>query len=139
LELNVGAHQISYQVSDALGNWSNPEVISAVVAGEAEIIDYGNFPNPFQGETLLIYELTQPMTDVVIEIFTLSGFKLHTIDAFSARVSISLGAIGYHEVPWNGRDRNDDFVANGVYFYRIRGDIDGDVLVGPVGKMVKNR
>ncbi|NQV30588.1 MAG: hypothetical protein HQ508_06850 [Candidatus Marinimicrobia bacterium] len=139
LELGVGEHYISYQVSDALGNWSEPEAVAAVVAGEAEIIDYGNFPNPFEGETLLIYELTQPLEDVAIDIFTLSGFKLYTIDAFNARVSISLGAIGYHEVPWNGRDRNDDFVANGVYFYRIKGEVDGEDLVGPVGKMVKNR
>ncbi len=139
LELEVGEHQLSYQVSDALGNWSTMEQIDAVVAGEAEIIDYGNFPNPFEGETLLIYELTQPLDDVVIDIFTLSGFKLLSIDEFSARVSISLGAIGYHEVPWNGRDRNADFVANGVYFYRIKGKNKSGDLLGPVGKMVKNR
>ncbi|MCF6239063.1 MAG: hypothetical protein L3J79_09710, partial [Candidatus Marinimicrobia bacterium] len=102
-------------------------------------IDYGNYPNPFQGETLIIYELTQPLRDLVIEIFTVSGYKLDSIDGFNARVGIPLGAIGFHEVPWNGRDRHENFVANGIYFYRIKGEIDGKVLVGPVGKMVKNR
>ncbi|MEA3287374.1 MAG: C25 family cysteine peptidase [Candidatus Marinimicrobia bacterium] len=139
LDMTVGEHQISYRVQDALGNWSDRVEVSGVVAGGAKIIDYGNFPNPFEGETLIIFELTQPLSNVVIEIFTISGYKLHSIDGFNARVSIPLGAIGYHEVPWNGRDRNDDFVANGVYFYRIKGDLDDDVLVGPVGKMVKNR
>ena len=139
LELEVGEHEISYQMSDALGNWSEEISISGVVAGEAAIYDYGNFPNPFEGETLIIYELTQPLDDVAIEIFTLSGYKLHTIDLFSARVSIDLGAIGYHEVPWNGRDRSDDFVANGVYFYRIKGRLGDEEILGPVGKMVKNR
>jgi len=139
LDLSVGEHQIAYRVSDALNNWSEEQVISAVVAGSPEVIDYGNFPNPFAGETLIIYELTQPLTNVVIDIYTLSGYKLFSIDEFNARVGIPLGAIGYHEVPWNGRDRNEDFVANGVYFYRIRGEIDGEDLFGSVGKMVKNR
>ena len=139
LDLEVGDHDILFQMSDALGNWSEEVTVSGVVAGNAAIYDYGNFPNPFEGETMIIYELTQPLDDVVIEIFTLSGYKLHTIDLFTARVSIGLGAIGYHEVPWNGRDRSDDFVANGVYFYRIKGSLDGGDIVGPVGKMVKNR
>ena len=139
LDLSVGEHQIAYRVSDALNNWSEEQVISAVVAGSPEVIDYGNFPNPFAGETLIIYELTQPLTNVVIDIYTLSGYKLFSIDEFNARVGIPLGAIGYHEVPWNGRDRNEDFVANGVYFYRIRGEIDGEDLFGSVGEMVKNR
>jgi len=139
MELQTGDHQISYRVSDALGNWSQEELVTAVVAGAAKIIDYGNFPNPFTGETLLIYELTQPLTDVTIDIYTLSGYKLHSIDAFNARVGIPLGAIGYHEVPWNGRDLREEFVANGVYFYRVRGKSNGEELLGSVGKMVKNR
>ena len=139
LDLEVGEHNISYQMSDALGNWSDEVTISGVVAGSAAIYNYGNFPNPFEGETLIIYELTQPLDDVAIEIFTLSGYKVHTIDLFNARVSIGLGSIGYHEVPWNGRDRSNDFVANGVYFYRIKGQLDDEEILGPVGKMVKNR
>ena len=139
LDLSIGHHTMLYKVSDALGNWSDPVSMVGVVAGEAEIIDYGNYPNPFAGETLIIYELTKPLDDLVIEIFTLSGFKIHSIDLFNARVGIALGASGYHEVPWNGRDRNEDFVANGVYFYRIRGKQGGDELTGHVGKMVKNR
>jgi hypothetical protein len=139
MELGIGEHVFSYQLSDAFGNWSDPVLSRGVVTGEARIIDYGNFPNPFEGETLIIYELTQPLDDLVIEIFTLSGYKLHKIDAFNARVGIPLGAIGYHEVPWNGRDMNEDFVANGIYFYRIRGKSQSEDLLGPVGKMVKNR
>ncbi len=139
LELSEGEHQISYRVADALGNWSERVDLTSVVSSDAEIIDYGNFPNPFEGETLIIYELTQPLDDIAIEIFTLSGYKLHSIDAFNARVGIPLGAIGYHEVPWNGRDRDEKFVANGMYFYRIRGNSEGQELLGPVGKMVKNR
>ncbi|MCF7827303.1 MAG: hypothetical protein K9N29_11715, partial [Candidatus Marinimicrobia bacterium] len=139
LDLEIGEHTLSYAMSDALGNWSDEVAVTGVVAGAAAIYDYGNFPNPFEGETLIIYELTQPLDDVKIDIFTLSGYKLHTIDLYNARVSIGLGAIGYHEVPWNGRDRSDDFVANGVYFYRIQGKQDDEAIFGPVGKMVKNR
>jgi len=139
LDLEIGDHDISYMVRDALGNWSKEVLVNGTVATHAEIIDYGNFPNPFEGETLIIYELTQPLLDVVIEIFTLSGYKIHIIDSFNAHVSHPIGAIGYHEIPWNGRDRHEDFVANGVYFYRIKGDLDGEDLMGSVGKMVKNR
>ena len=139
LDLSEGTHLISYAVADALGNWSDVVSVEAVVAGEAEIIDYGNFPNPFEGETLIIYELTQPLDEVTIDIFTISGYRCQRIDTFSARVSIPLGAIGYHEIPWNGRDALDRFVANGVYFYRVQGEIDGKTIYGQVGKMVKNR
>ena len=139
LNMDIGEHTITYKMSDALGNWSDEVSITGVVASDAAIYDYGNFPNPFEGETLIIYELTQPLDDVEIDIFTLSGYKLHTIDVYNARVSIGLGAIGYHEVPWNGRDRSDDFVANGVYFYRIKAQLNDEEIVGPIGKMVKNR
>ena len=139
LELEVGEHTIKYQLMDALGNWSEAVEVTGVVSRGAHIHDYGNYPNPFEGETLIIYELTQPLDEVVIDIFTLSGFKLHSINTYNARVSIDLGAIGYHEVPWNGRDRNDDFVANGVYFYRVKGFVGDQEVSGSIGKMVKNR
>ncbi len=139
LDLDVGRHDISYRIRDALGNWSDKITVSGTVSDLAKIIVYGNFPNPFEGETLIIYELTQPLANTMIEIFTISGYKIHVIDSFNAQVSNPLGAIGYHEIPWNGRDRLEQFVANGVYFYRIKGELNGGELVSPVGKMVKNR
>ena len=139
LDLGNGQHMMRFSARDALGNWSTEQEVLVDVIQDPRIIDYGNFPNPFTSETLFIYELTQPLDEVTIDIYTLAGHKIQTLDDFNARVDIPLGAIGYHEVPWNGRDRYEDFVANGVYFYRIMGESENGILEGPVGKIMKSR
>ncbi|PJA53958.1 MAG: hypothetical protein CO167_06435, partial [Candidatus Marinimicrobia bacterium CG_4_9_14_3_um_filter_48_9] len=65
--------------------------------------------------------------------------KIHQIDIYNALEDIPLNQIGYHEIMWRGVDRYGDFVANGVYFYRIAGRIGKKSIDGPIGKIVKIR
>ena len=140
LDLSDGSHILRYRVQDALGNWSSSEEVNLQVVNDARILDYGNYPNPFTSRTTFIYELTQQLDDLVIDIYTLAGSKIHVIAETNAAVDLPLGAIGYHEVPWNGRDLYGDFVANGVYFYRIHGkNLDGNMVESSVGKVMKSR
>lgn len=139
LDLTLGEHVIRYRVADALLNWSEMMSINVRVASGAEIMDYGNYPNPFQSQTWFVYELTRDFDDLTIDVFTLAGHKIHSINIYNALEDIPLNQIGYHEILWRGVDRFGDFVANGVYFYRISGHIGKKSIEGPVGKIVKVR
>jgi hypothetical protein len=138
-ELTPGKHYLHYRIVDAFGNESTENETELIVSESESIIDYGNFPNPFKSETQFVYELTRHMDDIIIEIFSVSGFKVKEINDMNARVDLSLGAIAYHEVPWDGKDSFGNFVANGVYFYRIIGSYNDEQIESPMGKVVKNR
>ncbi|MFQ5638244.1 MAG: T9SS type A sorting domain-containing protein [bacterium] len=71
-----------------------------------------NFPNPFNPETSIRYNLAEA-TKVTFEIFDLLGRKVSTL------VDNQHQEIGFYTVSWNGRDRNGKPAASGVYIYRI--------------------
>ena len=71
-----------------------------------------NFPNPFNPETKIQYDLPKS-THVRIEIFNLLGQKMRTL------VNDQKPA-GSHTVVWNGRKENGEAVASGVYIYRLQ-------------------
>ncbi|MBI1922619.1 hypothetical protein HYR99_00060, partial [Candidatus Poribacteria bacterium] len=73
-----------------------------------------NYPNPFNPETWIPYQLAAP-ADVTIDIYTATGQRVRRLD---------LGrkwAGRYHQRPlaayWDGRDAAGERVASGVYFY----------------------
>ncbi|MCK5817156.1 MAG: T9SS type A sorting domain-containing protein, partial [Candidatus Marinimicrobia bacterium] len=124
---------------DLVGNRAETEVYEIDYTGESELIDYGTFPNPFTNKTTFIYELTEQFDDVTIKIFTLSGQKIFTMSVSeNAITDLPLYSIGYHEIPWYGKDEFGNTVANGVYFYIIEGIID-DNKIKSTGKIAKLR
>lgn len=77
--------------------------------------DFGlaqNFPNPFNPETEIRFQLPEA-GHVVIKIFNTLGREIVTLadGQFSA---------GYHRVHWNGKDRFGNALASGVYLYQLR-------------------
>jgi len=75
-------------------------------------IEMGNYPNPFNPETMINFNLTVS-GKVNLEIFNIRGQKI--------RVLIDeLMPAGSHEILWNGRNEYDSEVASGVYFYRLQ-------------------
>lgn len=77
------------------------------------INDVFNYPNPFAGETQFTFRqnLSDPL-DVEVKIYTVAGRliqSLHTITAGEPMV----------RVPWDGRDRDGDAIANGIYLYKL--------------------
>jgi flagellar hook assembly protein FlgD len=74
----------------------------------------GNYPNPFNPETVIKYGLKTD-TKVLLEIYNLRGQKVKTLinDSQSA---------GYHQITWNGRDKTGKQTASGVYFYIMKTD-----------------
>ena len=72
-----------------------------------------NFPNPFNPETHIHFELGgQEMVKLMI--YDALGRQVRTlIDGQSYRS-------GFHAVNWDGRDNNGQSVPSGVYIYRIK-------------------
>ncbi len=71
-----------------------------------------NFPNPFNPETEISYELPKD-AHVTLTVYNLLGQRVKTL------VDESQG-VGRHNVRWGGRDDSGEEVASGVYFYKIQ-------------------
>ncbi|MBN2088313.1 VWA domain-containing protein [candidate division KSB1 bacterium] len=74
-------------------------------------IESTNYPNPFNFETVIKYSLPAAgRTEIYI--YNLLGQKIRTL--LNAQQQK-----GFHQIVWSGRNDEGEFVANGVYFYRI--------------------
>ena len=75
-----------------------------------------NFPNPFNPETWIPYQLAKP-TDVTITIYAINGQVVR-------RLALGHQATGTYQTRsraayWDGRNAFGEPVASGVYFYRL--------------------
>lgn len=73
---------------------------------------YPNFPNPFNPETRIRFQLAKH-SDVKVMIYDILGRKVRTL------VSDKMDA-GYHVVNWDGLNDEGSDVASGMYVYRIK-------------------
>ena len=76
-----------------------------------------NFPNPFNPDTWIPYQLPSP-AQVVIKIYNVQGQLVRTLN-------IGQREAGYYTTKeragyWNGRNEQGESVASGVYFYTIK-------------------
>lgn len=71
----------------------------------------GNFPNPFNPETVIKFNLPQASA-VTLKVYNILGQMVNTL------VDEPLDA-GSHSVMWDGKNAQGRDVASGVYFYRI--------------------
>ena len=79
-----------------------------------DIIDYKlcNYPNPFNPQTTISYDLPDNIENPIIEIFNIKGEKVKTLanNEFNK---------GNHSVIWNGDDELGESVSSGVYLYKL--------------------
>jgi hypothetical protein len=71
-----------------------------------------NHPNPFNPETELDFQLPEA-NHVVVKIFNTLGEEIRTL------VEAPYEA-GYHRVRWDGKDKNGNPVASGIYLYQLQ-------------------
>jgi len=71
----------------------------------------GNYPNPFNPETMIGYTLAEAGM-VRIEIFNINGQRIVTLIN-------GVKEAGDHEILWDGKDDAGRRVTSGVYFYRM--------------------
>ena len=75
---------------------------------------YPNFPNPFNPETQILYDIPE-QCQVSIEVYDLIGNRIRTLVNGTKNQ-------GRHTVTWFGRDQNESQVATGVYLLRMQAD-----------------
>lgn len=71
----------------------------------------GNYPNPFQSNIRINYEITRP-GKVTIKIYDALGKPVKNLVNRQT-------AIGNYAVNWDGTNQTNEEVQNGLYFYRI--------------------
>jgi len=112
LALTEGDHTVYVRAYDNLKN----ETIHSVevrVAGALALSNVYNCPNPFAGAgTYFTFVNSTHLDNAVVKIYTVTGKLIKKVEARNL-------APGYNEVYWDGRDRDGDEIANGVYFYKV--------------------
>ncbi|MDY0152261.1 MAG: T9SS type A sorting domain-containing protein, partial [Candidatus Cloacimonas sp.] len=84
---------------------------NGAISAEQEIISTSNYPNPFNPETTISYNLGKN-SPVSLKIYNLKGQLVTSL------VNASQNS-GIHNVTWNGKDSENRSVASGFYFYRL--------------------
>jgi len=86
-------------------------------AGKKKTLLLQNFPNPFNPETWMPYQLSEPC-EVTVRIHDAAGRMVRTLDLGyrSAGVYASTSNAAY----WDGRNNVGEEVASGLYFYTIK-------------------
>ena len=123
--LEPGEYRIRLQAQDANGNASD-DTRTATVAGEFEIKNIANFPNPFVpgSGTHFAYYLTKGADEVSLKIYTITGRLIVAIDTLDASVS-------FNEFHFDGYDADGEPLANGVYLYKFTArftNAQGDIV-----------
>jgi hypothetical protein len=118
-QLQPGMNILSMMAQDAYGNFLPAQEYRLQVAKEFQLSVLGNFPNPFDEETIIAYMLTLPCEDLSIKLYTASGRLIRDLDPYSNVEDPNPLSTDYHEVMWDGTDDDGNQVANGVYFYKI--------------------
>ena len=122
--LSKGEHTLSVQVKDATGNFADTTArqVTFKVETEPGLLDVYNYPNPFAQQTQFTFNLvgSKLPDNLKIKIYTIAGRLVQEIDVWQGDLRI-----GFNRVPWDGRDRDGDELANGVYFYKIVMNVDG--------------
>ena len=93
----------------------NLQRLLAVLTPESTVL-LANYPNPFNPETWIPYELAEPVA-VTLRIYTVSGTLVRRLDLGHQSAGL------YHEQSraayWDGKNQLGEPVASGVYFYTL--------------------
>ncbi|MBD3373980.1 T9SS type A sorting domain-containing protein [candidate division KSB1 bacterium] len=94
---------------DGTDSFHGPVMAQSAVPETFQILQ--NFPNPFNPETKIRFQLPKDL-DTRIAVYNLQGQLVRML------IKATITA-GYHEILWDGRDEQGKRVASGVYYYRI--------------------
>ncbi len=118
----LGTNSLSLRAWDVLNNSSSAALDFFVAADEDLVLrNVYNYPNPTTGETRFVFEHNQPAgtsASIQVRVYTLSGRLIRTIESEDALAG------GIVQLPWNGRDEDEDHLATGVYLYKLRVEIE---------------
>ena len=102
--------------SDAIRQAFLPIILKNVEIPKQNLL-LPNYPNPFNPETWIPYQIQQP-AEVVIRIYSTSGQLVRTLDLGQRAAGFYLGTT--RAAYWNGHNDAGEKVASGIYFYQIQ-------------------
>ena len=116
--LKDGVHDFMYVAYDKSFNYADTVRYQLIVNPVMKISDLYLYPNPMKTQANFVFNLSGSTIPnrCKIKIYTVAGRLVKTINF--------IANIGYNQVPWDSRDDDGDYMANGVYLYRLI--IDGN-------------
>jgi hypothetical protein len=113
-KLSPGTHSLRLRAWDVFNNASTSETIFDVLVSQGlKISEVFNYPNPFSGQTAFTFNHNQILpVDTEIKIYTIAGRQVNSIK--KANITDK-----FVKVEWDGRDKEGDQLANGIYLYKI--------------------
>ncbi|MFI5171314.1 MAG: type IX secretion system sortase PorU, partial [Chitinophagales bacterium] len=116
-DISEGRHSVLVKAWDVYNN-SGEGYTEFVVAESADIAlsHVLNYPNPFTTHTSFWFEHNRPgdQLDVKVEIFTVSGKRIKTIQQV-----VSTEGYRVDNIEWDGLDEFGDAIGKGVYIYKL--------------------
>ena len=118
---NQANNSLSNNPTGAIALGRSSEAVPASPAAPSTIVEHSeqnallaNYPNPFNPETWIPYQLSEP-ADVSVSIYSVNGHLVRRLDLGhqSAGVYRSRSRAAY----WDGRNAFGERVASGLYFY----------------------
>ena len=114
----IGVEPLEYTVNaeDVRQGWIQlPALIAYEIPAETELLR--NYPNPFNPETWIPYQLADA-ADVTLTIYDIQGALVRQLD-------LGYQGAGYYTnrtraAYWDGRNNLGEAVGSGVYFYHLR-------------------
>ena len=90
------------------------QLLASLMPTETALL--ANYPNPFNPETWIPYQLSEP-AEVTVTIYAANGAVVRMLDLGHRRAGSyeSRGRAAY----WDGRNAQGESVASGVYFYTL--------------------
>ena len=125
-----GKYTLRVKAKDRSKNYSGSVdyTISFEVINKSTITEIMNYPNPFSTSTRFVFTLTgSEIPDIFhIQILNVSGKVVKEI-SMDELGPIHIGR-NITEYAWDGTDNFGDRLANGVYFYRVITQINGESI-----------
>ena len=109
----IGSVLVTVNVTDVAG--AAPSIETSVLPETTELLT--NFPNPFNPETWIPYQLAEP-ADVTLTIYDIQGRVVRTLQ-------LGHQPAGFYQnrskaAHWDGRNYLGEKVATGIYFYTLK-------------------
>jgi hypothetical protein len=112
--LPLGRNVVRVRAWDTHNNATSGEAVFDVASSQQlRISEVMNYPNPFAGGTSFTFKQNQQTSlNVAVKIYTLAGRLIQSLETIAP-------GDPFVRVPWDGRDRDGDVLANGVYLYKV--------------------
>ena len=127
-QLEPGSYEFRLTASDNDGNQSVAE-LKARVPEVVQLSKAMNYPNPFREDTTISCMVDGAADALTVKVYSLSGRLIYE--------SKEDAPVGFMMVPWDGRDKDGEEVANGVYYCKIRVQTEGKKDLTEIIKLMK--